>query len=124
MEQAAYTKKMGYDMNNGDDYDLFYKYKNIRIYKILHNQDHYMTYLYVYIELEDEQSFRGKMIQVLDIRKLSTYDKAVSGMEIIKNRNKIIPKIIREAKKKGELTKDLFVPFDAMDCNYNINWDL
>jgi len=106
---------------NVTDLELFYKYKNIRLYR--HIKDGYAICNYwisVLLVEESVDNIQGKLIPCLDIRSLPNWDDKVSTFLLFKQPQKIIPKIIREAL-KSYLTEDMFVNWSLEMDQYLIN---
>lgn len=103
--------------------ELFYKYKNIRIYRLM--KESYLTYWYAVLILDeshdDEMLYRGKLIPAIDFRSLPNWDDNISGLDLIREPRKYIPKIYREAVKKNYITEDMYVDWDETKEEYLID---
>ena len=100
-QMVDYTKELGLDCTRGT---MFYKYKNIRIYTII--KEYPLTYWYTVADID-----KKRVIPSIDIRTLEYY-KEFEDVKIYLHRGRCVPKIIREALKKGELTDEMWVSID------------
>jgi len=100
--------------------ELFYKYKNIRLYRLVKG-DHYLTYWVSILLLDDtKETYSGKWLPCVDIRTLPGFDEnKVSIITLIKEPEKIIPKLYRNAVKQNLFKEDMFIPWKEGESEEN-----
>lgn len=95
--------------------ELFYKYKNIRMYRLIKG-DHYQTYwvsILILDEIKGAEVYKGKLLRNVDIRTLPGFkEKNISGYQLITEPQKIIPNLFRTAVKQGFVTEDMYIDWD------------
>ena len=93
--------------------ELFYKYKNIRMYRLVKGGNYLTFWISVLILDETKEFYEGKWIPCLNVRTLPGYNEhEIDIITLVKEPNKIIPKLFRLAEKENLITEDMFIPWD------------
>lgn len=100
--------------------ECFYRYKNIRMYRLLKNDNVFLTYWTCVLILDENSHDSGRLLPCLDIRTLPTWKNDISTFVLCKEPQRIIPKLFREAIKKNYITDDMFVDWTIDDDKYLI----
>lgn len=105
--------------------DMIYKYKNIRIYHNVKYGNLAQIYWFSLLLLDkDYYSWpnTGKLIPHINVRTLPGFDKNLhDGFQLIRTPQKIVPKLLRNALKKGLLTDDMFLDWTENEDPFEIN---
>ena len=100
--------------------ECFYRYKNIRMYRLVKEDNVFLNYWICVLILDEKSQDSGKLIPCLDIRTLPTWKNDISTFVLCKEPQRIIPKLFREAMKNNSITDDMFVEWTIDDDKYMI----
>ena len=103
---------------------MFYKNKNIRIYRHLKDESTWLAYWYSVLILDEQKAdgiFTGRLLVGLDIRSLPGYNaETTSGYHLIKSPEKIVPKLVRDAMKENLFTESMFIAWNESKDEFGI----
>lgn len=107
---------------------LLYKYKDIRIYRLRKNNNHFLSYWVAILLVNEnrgvaEKFYRGKLLPCVDIRTFPTWNKNAHEVVLAIESSKLIPKLFRDALRLNAIPEDAYVEWSERDDEYLI-WEI